>query len=367
MMLRALNSTPLLRSRDLGRRRVLTVRGEVVYAARGWQLEHSLDGGLNFQPLARVQPNLLERLMNASTLTNRFFRGGFHHLLPLAGGSFAAIVRGRVLHLAPGASEFSTAHDISRGTRPLNLCRSASGRVWFGEYWNNSERDAVHVFGSDDGRSFDVVHSFPAGTVRHIHGIHADPYRSGMWLLTGDDGPEVGLWWTADEFKTLEPVLRGEQRARAVSLICTPRGLILPTDTPQERNWVQLFDPTTSRLERLAELPGSCFSTASSRGMHYLSTAVEKSAVNTDSRAALFASVDGTDWRPIARFERDFALLNDQRGYLQYPTLLLAVGDSRLPYLFATAQSLAGRHGRLLRWAERDVQELLGVESAVAA
>jgi hypothetical protein len=330
-------------------------------------LEHSLDGGLSFRKLASVSPSLPERLMATGSLTQRFFRAGFHHLLPLGADEFVAIVRGRLLHLAGGSAHFTTAHRVARGTRPLNLCRSRSGRVWFGEYWNNAERDAVHIYGSDDGRVFEIAHSFPAGSVRHIHGIHADPHRGGMWVLTGDDGPEVGLWWTDDDFKTLEPVLRGEQRARAVSVICTPEGLILPTDTPQERNLVQFFDPRTGRLETLASLPGSCFAATSSRDMHYLSTAVEKSDVNTDTRAALYASANGFDWRPIARFERDFALLNDRRGYLQYPTLLLAAGDSRLPYLFATAQSLAGRHGRLLRWSEADVREVLGAESALAA
>ena len=356
-----------LAPRDLGRRRVLAVQGDVLYAARGFHLERSLDGGLNFEKLASVTPTLSERVMASGSLTQRFFRTGFHHLLPLGAGAFVAVVRGRLLHLEPGSTRFTTAHHVEHGTRPLNVCRSATGRVWFGEYWNNAERDAVHIYGSDDGRAFEVAHSFSRGAVRHIHGIHADPHRGGMWVLTGDDGPEVGLWWTDDDFKTLEPVLRGEQRARAVSVICTPEGLVLPTDTPQESNRVQFFDPRSGRLEELAELPGSCFAATSSRGMHYLSTAVEKSAVNTDTRAALFASANGFDWRPVARFERDLALLNDRRGYLQYPTLLLAAGDSRLPYLYATAQSIKGLHGRCLRWSESDVRELLGVDSAVAA
>ncbi|MCA8980252.1 MAG: hypothetical protein H6831_04270 [Planctomycetes bacterium] len=356
-----------LTPRDLGERRVLAAEGDVLYAARGFTLEHSLDGGLNFAPLAKVRAGAAERLMSSSSLTRRFFRTGFHGLLPLGGGAFAAIVRGRLLHLAAGATEFTTSHPVTRGTRPLNLCRSASGRVWFGEYWNNAERAEVHVYVSEDGRRFDVARSFPAGSIRHVHGIHADPHRGGMWVLTGDDGPEVGLWWTDDEFETLEPVLRGEQRARGVSILCTPEGLVLPTDTPQERNHVQFFDPRTGRLDALASLPGSCFAAASSRGMHYLSTAVEKSSVNTDARVALFASLDGFDWRPVARFERDLALLDDRRGYLQYPTLLLAAGDSRLPYLFATAQSIRGRHGRLLRWSESDVREVLSDPDALAA
>lgn len=366
-LVRALREERRIEARDLGRRRVLAVQGDVLFAARGFTLERSLDAGLDFEPLACLRPTAAERLMSASSLTQRFFRTGFHHLLPLGGGDFSAIVRGRLLHLAAGTDEFTTAHRIVRGTRPLNLCRSASGRVWFGEYWGNVERDEVHIYGSDDGRCYEIAHSFPSGSVRHIHGIHADPHRGGMWVLTGDDGPEVGLWWTDDEFTTLEPILRGEQRARAVSVICTPEGLILPTDTPQEPNHVQFFDPDTSRLDTLAPLPGSCFATASSRGMHYLSTAVEKSAVNTDSRAALFASTNGFDWRPVARFERDLALLDDRRGYLQYPTLLLAAGDSRLPYLFATAQSIKGRHGRSLRWSESDVREVLSDPSALAA
>ena len=356
-----------LAPRELGQRRILCVENEALYAARGWSLERSLDGGLTFAEVARVSATPTERLLASNPLSRRFFRTGFHHLLALDDGAFVAVLRGRLVHLAPGSDRFTTAHTVTRGTRPLQLCTSASGRVWFGEYFGNQQRGEVHILGSDDGRSFDVAYSFPAGAVRHVHGIHADPIRGGMWVLTGDEGSEVGLWWTDDEFRTLEPVLRGEQRARAVSLLCTPSGLILPTDTPHEHNHVQHYDPQHGTLEQLAELPGSCFHAAQSDGLYYLSTAVEKSSVNHDPRAALHASIDGTDWRPVARFDRDLALLNDRRGYLQYPTLLLASGNSRLPYLFATAQSLSGLHGRLLRWSESDVRKLLGARSARAA
>lgn len=340
--------------RDLGARRVLAVDGEALYAARGLRVERSLDGGLTFETVAAADAGLAERAMSSTPLTRRFFRAGFHALLPLGGGALAAVLRGRVVHRAPGSERFETAHVVTRGTRPLNLCRAASGRVYFGEYFGNPERDEVHVLGSDDGRSFDVAYTFPRGAVRHVHGVHADPYRGGTWVTTGDHGDEVGLWWTDDDFRTLEPVLRGEQRARAVAVIPTADGVVLPTDTPQEPNRVQFIDPRTGRVDDLAPIPGSCFAATSSAGAHYLSTAVEKSDVNTARYSALFASPDGFDWREVARFDRDLPLLNDRRGYLQYPTLLLPAGTSRLPYLFATAQALSGLHGRLLRWSERD-------------
>ena len=353
--------------RDLGRRRVLAVDHEVLYAARGWALERSLDGGVTFADVAHARADVTERLMASSSLSRRFFRTGFHSLLPLANGDLVAVLRSRLLHLAAGADQFTTAHSVSRGTRPLNVCQSASGRTWFGEYFNNPERGEVHIYGSDDGRSFDVAHSFPAGAVRHVHSIQADPHRGGMWVMTGDEGHEVGLWWTDDEFKTLQPVLRGEQRARAVAVLCTPDGLILPTDTPHEQNHVQRYDPQSGQLESVAELPGSCFYAAQSNGLYYLSTAVEKSSVNTDQRVAMLASADGCTWKTVARFDRDLAFLSDRRGYLQYPTLLLPAGKSTLPYLYASAQSLAGRHGRLLRWSEDEVRKHLGAVGALAA
>lgn len=343
----------------LGRGRVLHVDGSEVYVGRGQQLLRSQDGGLNFVPLAVAAAGPLIRNASRIPLAARLLRTGFHGLEVLSDGSLLAIVRGALLHKRPDSAEFTVAHQVTRGNRPLNVCVHPSGRVYFGEYFRNKRRSAVHVYGSDNGTDFDVAGTFSKGSVRHIHGIHWDEHRGGMWVLTGDDGEESGLWWTPDEFVTLEPVLRGTQAARAVTLFAERSGLILPMDTPFEQNYVQHFDPQSGKLERLAELPGSVFHSSRTRHLHLLSTVVERSAVNSDPRPALLASHNGFDWRVVARLRRDLPQLKDKRPYFQWPTIVLPSGRSDSGRVLASGQGVLAGHDRLLSWSEDELLEHL--------
>lgn len=347
----------------LGRLRVLHVDGALVYASHGLDVHVSRDGGRSFTLLGRAWRTAASRALALTPIASRLLRAGVHALVPLFDGGHVAVVRGAILRREVFGARFEVTHEVARGTRPLNVCADGEGVLFFGEYFGNPARDEVHVYGSEDGRAWDVAYTFPRKTIRHVHAVVHDPYRHGLWVLTGDDADEAGVWWTADRFRTLEPVARGFQGARAVMALPTPRGLIVPSDAPDEPNFIQRLDPRTGRMERLAAVPGSVFSAGRTHRLYLVSTALEPSAVNLDPRVALFGSVDGEDWRPVARFERDLAPLNDIRGRLQYPMVLLPSGTQSDGGVLATGQALRGLHGRLLRW---DEGQLVGALSAQA-
>ena len=208
------------------------------------------------------------------------------------------------------------------------------------------------------------MHTFDAGAVRHVHGVFHDPYRGGEWVLTGDRGEECALWFTPDGFRTLEPVVRGVQRARAVTVLPTPKALVVPMDSPVERNWIQLLDPGSGRLEPVAELPGSSFHSGRAGELLLVSTAVERSRVNTAQYAALFASLDGERWCEVARLERDLPLLRNAPPFFQWPTLALPAGTGSDEHVFATGQALRGLHGALLRFPVAEVASRLALPAA---
>jgi hypothetical protein len=339
--------------------RVLHVEGGTLWAARGLDLLRSTDGGGSFELVARAPGGPWRRRLAEGELSSRFLGTGFHGLAPLPGGGLLAIVRGALLHKAAGEPKFSLAHRVERGSHPLNVCVLPSGRAFFGEYFSNSEREEVHVYGSETGREWDVVGSFQVDTIRHVHGIHHDPPRGGLWVLTGDEKHESGLWWTDDEFRTLEPIWRGTQQARAITLFAESWGLVVPMDSPRERNYVQHFDPRTGAIERLAELPGSVLHAGRSERLWLLSTAVERSRVNTSQRPALFASADGLEWSSIARLERDRSLCGSRSSLLQRPTIVLPSGRSTGDALCGSGRALRGAHGQLLTWSESEILERL--------
>ncbi len=362
--LATVRALPELRPNRGPRWRVLRAEAEVLYASRGLDLFLSRDGGHSFELRARSTQPWLDRLIARTPMLERLTRSGLHGVTVGVDGALTAIARGAILHCGAASDVFELVHRIERGSRPLNLCRAPSGRIYFGEYFGNAAREEVHLYGSDDGTQFDVAYTFSRGAIRHVHGIVFDPHRQGLWVMTGDDGEEAGLWWSDDELRSLTPVARGSQAARAVQVLPTERGLIVPSDTPEERNWIRLFDPETARFEDLEPLPGSAFSAGRAGALHVVSTAIEPSEVNRDPWVHVYVSLCGETWQPLAKFERDLALLNDVRGRLLYPLVRLPEGPGSNDTLVATGQALKGLHGRLMSWDVAAVRALLQYQPA---
>lgn len=329
----------------------LYVDGDVLYASRGLRVLTSRNGGKDFELFATC-PELFfkERWISRSRILERLGRLGVHAFRPLPDGGGVAVLRRRIAWCAPGSRRFREVLRIERGSRPLNICVTSSGQVYFGEYFNNPYRESVRVYGSEDGEHWSVVHTFPAGTIRHVHNIVEDPYRNGLWVLTGDSDEESGFWFTSDYFQTLDCVISGTQKARAVSLIPAKNGLIFPTDTPTEQNYVQHLDPQTETLKVLRPLPNSAFHALEQSGFYFISTVAEPSPLNDSESAYVFVSHNGKEWQKLAAFKRDWPLLRKITRFVGHPEIKLVPGPNETGHLFAFGQGVQKVDGSLLRW-----------------
>ena len=100
-------------------------------------------------------------------------------------------VPGALVTRTPGSDEFHVTHHVQRGTRPLHVTAVPSGRIYWGEYFDNRERAEVHIYVSTDrGRTWQIAYTFPAGSIRHVHNIVYDRWGDCLWILTGDEGAE---------------------------------------------------------------------------------------------------------------------------------------------------------------------------------
>ena len=182
--------------------RPLLVQDGTLYYSRGYRVYKQAGDG-PAELAARFNPPMASRLKIMSPYLTKLFREGFHDLIAQPDGGLVGIVRKRIVYAAPGSGRFRAVLDIPRGSRPLGLCAFPDGSVYFGEYFSNGPRfktdpklaeatgqpfprEPVHIYGSDDGQSWRIVFTFPADTIRHIHGIFHDPYRDCAWILTGD-------------------------------------------------------------------------------------------------------------------------------------------------------------------------------------
>ncbi len=173
--------------------------------------------------------------------------------------------------------------DIARGTcekiydnpegfsEVINFCSVEDGVYW-GDYGRNTDHQEVNVYHLDKNRHISVVHSFPAGSVRHIHNIVED--GNGFILFVGDNEKEAGIYKVNKEWTEVKPWKTGEQKYRAVVGFPYNGGVLYATDSVETENYIRNI--TSEGDERvLTTLNGSCIYGCETKDNYLFSTTVE--------------------------------------------------------------------------------------------
>jgi len=317
-----------------------------LWASRNYILYCSRNLGQSFDKVVSFSPGIVQRAASSVALGSRLLRCGFHGLRKLPSGDLIVVVKGGILMLEKGTDSFLAVHEFDRGSRPLNLCATPAGDLFYGEYWGNPHREEVRIYGSfDGGRNWNVVHTFPRFSVRHVHGIHYDRFRDGLWVLTGDSDKESNILFADSRLRNIEVVVQGNQRCRAVTVIPTESGIVVPTDTEHEQNFIQWLDPETGALEPLVDIPGTVFYSTVTRTAMLISTVVEPSSVNLGREATIWASSDGQDWAKVYSQKKDAW----SPVLFQYGTFVLPPADGLVEFAFASGQAVCSDDQQLLR------------------
>lgn len=335
--------------------RVLAWDRDVLYACRGYQIvrlpirqadRQQVLNDAAWEPIARFRPAWWRNLTSRTSLTYRLMRDGFHTLAILPGESeypaMIAAVPGAIVTRASGSDEFLITHPIRRGTRPLHITAVPGGNILWGEYFDNRERAEVHIYSSrDQGQSWQVAYTFPAGAVRHVHNIVYDRWANCLWILTGDEGAECKVLRAACDLSSVDEVLAGNQQARAVAAIPMPDALYLSTDTPFEANHVLRLD-RRGDLTSIPSLASSSIFGCRVGEATFFSTMIEPSPVNRGREVHLVGSSDGSNWQVLARWQKDKWAMR----YFQYGNAILPDGENTTNYLAAT--TIAVEHDDLV-------------------
>lgn len=289
--------------------RALAWHDDVLYASRGYTLLRAkitmATAEVQWEHVGDANPAYWRKLTAQSRLSSRLFRDGFHALAMLPSGELVAALPKAIVTLAPGQREFRTTHHVLRGTRPLHFAVTSTGNIFWGEYFDNPQRDAVRVYGSTDrGAHWDVAYTFPKGLIRHVHNIVYDQWDNCLWVLTGDDGSECTILRASSDFRDVEVVLSGSQQTRCVALLPTPDALYFSSDTPLERNHVYRLD-RKDNLTDVATLSSSSICGCRVGDDIFFSTMVEPSEVNADRSVRLYGSPDGAHFTPLLSWKKD--------------------------------------------------------------
>jgi len=304
------------------RMRALAWNGETLYAARGYSLYSArmMAAKIEWRLVASYRPQWWRQLSSGQRLSSRLVRDGFHALAITPAGNMVAAVPGAIVTLRSGETEFHISHRVLRGTRPLHIARTPDGGLFWGEYFDNSRRDDVHICSSrDGGESWDIAFTFGKRSIRHVHNITYDKWADCLLIFTGDDGGECRILRASTDFTQVQDVVAGGQQARAVAAVIEGDGLYFASDTPFEQNFIYHLD-RRGRISRLAEIPGSSIHGCRNRDGIFFSTMAEPSQINTSAAVNLFGSADGGDWRQFMQWRKDL-----------WPMKLFQYGNAQLP------------------------------------
>ena len=290
----------------LKRLKILEVSGDYLLASRGYKvMKKTLPEG-KWKAIASI-PEFTNRLLAHFRLIARLLRLEIYFMKTLSNGTLLAIARKGIFKLNPGERQFKKCFTIIRGTRPMNFAEDQEGNIYFGEYFHNAERNEVHIYNSSDyGESWKVAYTFASESIRHIHGIHYDPYTHRLWVTTGDLQNECIIGYTDDKFSSFVEVFRGGQEFRTCKLLFTEKEIFYGTDSELENNWLKAFNRETLEIRNLAEVQGSVINATQNKDLLFFNTTVEPSIVNTDQHSYIWmVDVASGQVKEIQKFRKD--------------------------------------------------------------
>lgn len=313
-----------------------------MYSCKGYHIlrfSDALDGHYSF---ATVKDGLYT-LASKFRLFSRFLRAEITGLYNLETGTRLAIAKNGLFIAQKESKDFVKCFALPRGSKPLNMCFVPSGNIYFGEYFQNSDKQAVNIYCSkDNAKTWHIAYTFEAGNINHIHGLFFDKFTNRIWVATGDRENECIIGYTEDEFKAFHEVFRGGQEYRTCQLFFYKDFVVFGTDTQYELNVIKKFDRKTLEITELQKVQGSVIKGGQVGDVAFISTTVEPSEVNKDKYAHLWVTKDGLNWEERYKAKKDYWPSIFQFGTFEFPQYY---GIEKLERLYFSGRALRGLDG----------------------
>ena len=223
--------------------------------------------------MAEVYASSGQRVFSHSRLLSRFFRLDPRCAERLGEQGYVVCVAHKVWLLDTRNKQMTVLQDSRDGfSNPLNLC-SDGDAVYWGDYGRNKEHREVRIYKVGADRQVKVIHTFEAGTVRHIHNVVWDEAHRRFYVMTGDLEEMAGIYMADEDWKEVVPVVTGSQQYRAVVAFPCGDGLIYATDSVAEDNCIYLLKD--GAVKALSPFPGSCIYGTETKDYYVFSSTVE--------------------------------------------------------------------------------------------
>jgi hypothetical protein len=302
--------------------RVVTWTIEAIPELRGYTVEWAGDGNIflsrrnvlyqsrdlkpPFAKVAMIPAPAWKQMVSGVRLGQRLLRFMVTNVVPLSNGELFVTFDRSV-----GVVRNGRYVDLAGLARPCRVLRSACaidhhGDIYFGEYVMNEQRTPIRVYRYRPGsEALDTVHTFPAGSIKHVHGIYFDKFAGALYCLTGDDERECRMLRTKDGFATLHTVGEGDETWRAVSMLFDETAMFYGMDAEFRSNHIYKLDRQTGMRTSLAEVNGTVYySKRVGHDLFFTTTAENGSDLRARSAAIWNVSADG-QCIEVAKFQKD--------------------------------------------------------------
>ncbi len=171
---------------------------------------------------------------------------------------------------------------IERNRKVLYLARISSG-IYFGDYGYNPRKESKSIFRYEpESKKFRKIYTFEMGKVNHIHNIIEDSEIHRIYVFTGDFDESAAIYYTDDDFGTVQLLAGGDQTYRACVGYAGHGDIIYATDSPLEKNFLIRLYPEKGK-DFLYELNGSVIYGLSTGKQLIFSTVVEPASNENDN------------------------------------------------------------------------------------
>ena len=299
--------------------RVLEVYNTHIIVAKGYTIFEINFSKNKIQKLAKIH-DIKNSIAASIPFINRLFRLEVTKSYHLQDNSRLCIAKKGIFKLTNGERRFRKVMHITRGSRPLNICQDNNKNMYFGEYFSNTENAPVNIYKSNDqGENWNIVYTFPKGSINHIHGIFFDKFTDLLWIVTGDRDNECIIGNSPDGFKTLNIIFQGGQEYRSCILLFYQDFIVFATDSQYIQNSIKCFNRNTKTIKDLQTIQGSAIKGGQYGNVSFISTTVEPSAINKDIYSHLWISKDGLIWKEYFSAKKDWLPSIFQFGSIEFP------------------------------------------------
>ena len=299
------------------------------YLSRRNVLYHSADLRLPFTTVAVIPAPAWKQAVSGVRLGQRLLRFMVTNVVPLGSELFVTFDR------SVGVVRDGEWVELPGLQRPCRVLRAACaidsvGDLYFGEYVMNDTRREVRMYRYRAGAAaLEVAYTFPAGAIRHIHGVYFDTFTGALVCLTGDNHRECRILRTEDGFRTVHTVGEGDETWRAVSVVFDEASMYYGMDAEFRSNHIYRVDRRTFERTSLTEVNGTVyFSKQVGRDLFFTTTAENGSALKAQA-AAIWRISPEDGCVEMATFRKDV-----------WHGSLFQFGTVHMPYANASADEL---------------------------